>query len=83
MSAHRVTEHQAETVQSSIERIRELLLMDRPAVDVLAEVHYLTVQADELSRSMTTDARAEGASWAAIGDALGTTRQAAQQRFSR
>lgn len=83
MSIHKVTEHQADTVQSSLERIRELLLMDRPAIDVLAEVHYLTVQADELSRSLTQDARNEGASWAAIGDALGTTRQAAQQRFTR
>ncbi|MEY2459769.1 MAG: hypothetical protein QOG30_1599 [Acidimicrobiaceae bacterium] len=37
---------------------------------------------DELQAELVTTARGEGASWAAIGEALGVTTQAAHQRFS-
>jgi hypothetical protein len=37
---------------------------------------------DALQTELVTSARAEGASWAAIGEALGVTTQAAHQRFS-
>lgn len=37
---------------------------------------------DELQAELVSTARAEGASWASIGEALGVTTQAAHQRFS-
>lgn len=37
---------------------------------------------DALQTELVATARSEGASWAAIGDALGVTTQAAHQRFS-
>jgi len=37
---------------------------------------------DALQTELVSTARAEGASWAAIGAALGVTTQAAHQRFS-
>jgi hypothetical protein len=37
---------------------------------------------DELQAELVDSARAEGASWASIGEALGVTTQAAHQRFS-
>jgi len=40
-------------------------------------------QADAELRYAVAQARANGDSWAAIGAALGTTRQAAYQRFGR
>lgn len=81
MSIHKVTEHQAQTMQNSVERITFLMANGVSAVDILREVYYLTENLSELGRSLTEDARKEGASWAAIGDAWGISRQAAQQRF--
>ncbi len=37
---------------------------------------------DALQTELVSTARVEGASWAAIGEALGVTTQAAHQRFS-
>lgn len=37
---------------------------------------------DELQTELVSTARDEGASWAAIGEALGVSTQAAHQRFS-
>jgi hypothetical protein len=37
---------------------------------------------DDLQAELVSTARAEGASWASIGEALGVTTQAAHQRFS-
>lgn len=38
--------------------------------------------ASQWVRMLVSDARAEGATWQEIGDAVGLTRQGAQQRFS-
>lgn len=39
--------------------------------------------AEQQLRDAVKSARAEGETWAAIGRTLGTTRQAAQERFGR
>jgi Protein of unknown function (DUF3887) len=46
-------------------------------------VHRQVLEAQDLLRSAVDRARAEGHTWQQIGEALGTTRQAAFQRFGR
>lgn len=48
-------------------------------LDLLTEVHDV---AELLTAQACTRARADGASWAQIGAALGITKQAAQQRYT-
>src|SRR5829696_368643 len=55
----------------------EAMLRLRTAVEVAAEANEL---ADELIDHAVDRARAAGASWTQIGDVLGVSRQAAQQR---
>ena len=47
----------------------------------LNTVQYLEEFAAEARAGIVNQARAEGETWAEIGDALGTSRQNAQQRF--
>ena len=68
---------------------RELLALLQRLVDgpLTLEAGLRTTAAvrrgiDALQTELVTTARAEGASWAAIGSALGVTTQAAHQRFS-
>jgi len=56
-----------------------------PALDVLgwvATAHQQTRAADAALAAAVTRARQTGASWSAIGNQLGLTRQGAQQRFT-
>ena len=57
----------------------------RPTLDQLAaaamDADHLGDLADHLVGHFVDAARSEGASWAMVGRSLGTTRQAAQQRF--
>lgn len=69
------------TIQTSVDRITFLMDNAVAAVDILREVYYLTESLSDLGRNLTDDARSEGASWTAIGNAWGISRQAAQQRF--
>lgn len=48
----------------------------------LAELHGLRAALDEAEKEAVTGLRANGYSWAEIGEGLGTTRQNAQQRFT-
>jgi len=50
-------------------------------IRALEAAHDLTIMLNLGSLGAATAARAQGRSWAEIGDALGVTRQAAQQRF--
>lgn len=50
--------------------------------DLLSAAQDTEELARELARKSVATARAHGASWAEIGQLLGTTRQAAQQRYS-
>lgn len=50
-------------------------------VTVIQDMQLMRTAADDAIRAVVTDMRADGASWSEIGDALGVTRQAAQQRY--
>ncbi len=56
--------------------------LDRLGEAVVLAAH-LQATADELLDHFVRQARATGASWSAVGAALGVTKQAAQQRFVR
>ena len=53
------------------------------ALDALAAPRELSGATDAALRAAVDRARAAGQSWSRIGDVLGTTRQAAFQRFGR
>lgn len=50
-------------------------------VNVIRDMLLMRAGADDAIRAVVSDMRADGASWSEIGDALGVTRQAAQQRY--
>src|SRR5689334_17649051 len=50
--------------------------------DELTEAEALRRRADEATDRAVAAARKRGVTWAQIGDVIGVTRQAAQQRFS-
>lgn len=50
--------------------------------DMLGAVRLVEIAAENARRAIVADARAAGETWQSIADALGTSRQAAQQRFS-
>lgn len=52
-------------------------------VELLPELRAVQDQVDELMCQAVADCRAEGYSWGEIAQRLGTTRQAAQQRYGR
>ncbi|WP_344266916.1 DUF3887 domain-containing protein [Actinomadura napierensis] len=52
-------------------------------MDAVAAAAEVTRRADDLLRRAVETARAAGRTWQEIGDVLGTTRQAAFQRFGR
>jgi len=52
-----------------------------PRLSQVAAARALLADVNSAMRILVTDARRAGASWQAVGDLLGTTRQAAQQRF--
>lgn len=52
-------------------------------LDALREVSRSEVQLDELRWNQIAAARDAGASWAAIGEALGVSRQSAWEYFTR
>lgn len=67
-------------------RIADLAVTAGEADSPLAQLDSLGLIAFELerlTRTMVEAARGDGASWQAIGDALGTSRQAAWERFGR
>jgi hypothetical protein len=56
-----------------------------PPIELLAEAHAIAIElnrlADHLLGHFVDDARRSGVSWNDIGDVIGVTKQAAQQRF--
>jgi len=62
---------------------RQLPAVDLDPLDLLADAYTQLTTATEQLKSAVTRARQHHATWAAIARVLGTTRQAAQQRFTR
>lgn len=50
--------------------------------DMLGALRLVEIAADQARRAVVAEARAAGVTWQTIADALGTSRQNAQQRFS-
>lgn len=50
-------------------------------LNMIGSVRLVELAAAQARRAIVTEARAGGFTWQEIGDALGTTRQAAQMRF--
>jgi hypothetical protein len=77
------------TCRSAARRRREAVKLDLTGSALggtLGEVgaaHRQVLEAQDLLRAAVDHARAEGRTWQEIGDVLGTTRQAAFQRFGR
>lgn len=49
--------------------------------DMLGAIRLVEIAAENARRAVVAEARAAGDTWQSIADALGTTRQNAQQRF--
>lgn len=49
--------------------------------DMLGAVRLVELAAEHARRAVVADARAAGQTWQSIADALGTSRQAVQQRY--
>ena len=62
---------------------RPLPAVDLDPLDLLVDAYTQLTTATEQLKSAVTRARQHHATWAAIARVLGTTRQAAQQRFTR
>ena len=67
---------------------REIVPVDRavmrsPALDRVEVVARDLSRVERMLREAVDAARTDGATWAEIGDALGVTRQAAHERFSK
>lgn len=54
---------------------------DASLLDTLGQIRLVELAAEQYRRAVVATLREEGMTWALIGDALGTTRQAAQQRY--
>ena len=52
-------------------------------LDTLRDSRWLQDTVDKAMRQLVDDARAAGATWQQVGEALGVTRQAAQMRFGK
>lgn len=51
-------------------------------LDTLGGLRLVELAVDQARRAVVARARAEGYTWQEMGDTLGTTRQAAHERFS-
>ncbi|MFD7206472.1 DUF3887 domain-containing protein [Streptomyces sp. NPDC059893] len=74
------------TLKANAELLAGVLLGSRetggdPVLSALAASRGLNAVVDDIQRALVRQARSRGLSWAAIGDVLHVTRQAAFQRF--
>ena len=63
-------------------RVRLVGDWDGQPLDGLREAHHVETAIEKVLREQVRRARSAGCSWSEIGQALGTTKQAAWERFS-
>jgi uncharacterized NAD(P)/FAD-binding protein YdhS len=68
--------------QGSYAQIRLVGDWDQRPLDGLREARGIERALDKVMRDAVRRARESGCSWTEVGDALGTTKQAAWERFS-
>jgi len=64
-------------------RIRLVGDWDKSSLDGLREARRIEHALDKVMRDVVGRAREAGCSWTEVGEALGTSKQAAWERFSR
>ena len=73
----------AEATRGHIESLLSSRAVSQGWGEAIESAVLITDSADQLLRATIQSARAEGATWQTIGDALGVTRQAAFQRYGK
>jgi len=68
-------------IELLVENVRDLLASSDPVSRVCA-VKHLSTGMELIERHVIAEANAEGASWAAIGQVYGVSRQSAHKRFA-
>lgn len=69
-----------DTLESLVNSFRKELANGETAINLLHEVSAFSGAANDLTEALVAVAK-QGHTWAEIGNALGTSRQAAHQRF--
>lgn len=65
---------------NAVQALRSSLTVSE-GLDDIGRLRLVELAVDQARRALVADLREAGATWEDIGDALGVTRQAAQQRF--
>lgn len=71
------------TALETLIRYAENVATSGDTLDMLGGIRLVELALDAARSAIAHEARAEGQTWQAIGDASGTTRQAAQERYTR
>ena len=70
------------TIRDSLHRVLRDITADMPPLDAVEDIPVLEGFVDDYAQARIADARAGGASWTAIAERLGVSRQAAHKRFT-
>lgn len=70
------------TIRSALHEALRDLAADMPPLDAVEDIPVLEGFVDDYAQARIADARAGGASWAAIAERLGVSRQAVHKRFT-
>ena len=70
------------TIRNTLHATLRDLTADRSPLDAVEDIPILEGFVDDYAQARIADARAGGASWAAIAERLGVSRQAVHKRFT-
>lgn len=70
-------------IEAARHQLREAVETSTATADILAELAYTARVVDDLTRYVVHELRRKGTTWNALGEHLGVSRQAAQQRYSK
>ena len=71
-----------DNLEALISMYRDYLNGEGEALELLRLTSWVSSNADDLTRGLVHSARFAGYTWAEVGGALGTSRQAAHERYS-